>query len=584
MARQVLAGAGGLTGRVPRWLVTVLGAALVLLGLVLAVRPFRSLAALVILLVGGLLLSGLGELARGHRPWGPLHGLVQLLAALSLLLWPGLGLGVLTLVVAAALVVDGVLGMVEGLRSTGEDRWAAALTGLALTVVGILALAWRDVALLVVAVAFGLRLVLLGLHLVRGAKNTHRTHRSHRPGRPRPTSPHRRLTRAVLAVTGAMALAVVGVLVQLGHPRPDAFYSAPEEVPAQPGQLLAAEPFVTGVPDGASAWRILYTTTREDGIPAVASGLVVTGREQPGASPVIAWAHGTTGWAPGCAPSLLDEPFEAGALFVLEEMLERGWTVVATDYVGLGTEGPHPYVIGQGEGRSVLDSVRAAQQLEGPVLADTTVVWGHSQGGHAALWTGILAPDYAPELSIDGVAALAPASNLQALVQVIEQSPVGALFAVYVVQAYTSVYPEVRYEDYVRPGAQLLAREMAQRCLPDRGVLVSLGQSLLLDRPIWDRDPTTGPFGARLEQNVPTGRVEAPLLVAQGEADTLITPAAQEAYVTGRCAEGQEVDYRTYPGRDHLSLVAADSPAMEELLTWTTQRLAGSPAGDTCPG
>lgn len=230
----------------------------------------------------------------------------------------------------------------------------------------------------------------------------------------------------------------------------------------------------------------------------------------------------------------------------------------------------------------MLDSVRAARQLDGPVLEDRTVVWGHSQGGHAALWTGMLAPDYARELAIAGVAAVAPASDLHALVQVIEGSPIGALFAVYVVAAYTAAYPDVRHEDYVRPGAQLLARELAQRCLPERGVLVSLGQSLLLDRPIWDRDPTSGPFGARLTENVPTGRVAAPLLVAQGEADTLIAPVAQADYVAGRCAEGQQVDYRTYPGRDHLSVVAADSPAMAELLDWTAARLTDGPVTDTC--
>ena len=299
-------------------------------------------------------------------------------------------------------------------------------------------------------------------------------------------------------------------------------------------------------------------------------------------TPVVAWAHGTTGWAPGCAPSVLDEPFEAGALLVLDEVLARGWTLVATDYVGLGTASPHPYVIGQGEGRSVLDSLRAARELDGLDLDDRTVVWGHSQGGHAARWTGMLAPVYAPELRIDGVAALAPASNLEALVKVIEASPVGALFAVYVVQAYTSVYDDVRYEDYVRPGAHLLAREMAQRCLSERGVLVSLGQSLLLDRAIWDRDPTTGPIGRRLSENVPTGPVPAPLLIGQGEADTLITPAAQGAYVDGRCEAGQQVDYRTYAGRDHLRVVAADSPAVEDLLGWTVQRLQGAPVADSC--
>lgn len=100
-----------------------------LLGLVLALRPFRSLAALVILLVGALALSGVGDLVRGRRPWGPLRGLVQLLAALSLLLWPGPGLGVLTIVVAGALVLDGLLDLAEASRSTGAAdgprRWPA---------------------------------------------------------------------------------------------------------------------------------------------------------------------------------------------------------------------------------------------------------------------------------------------------------------------------------------------------------------------------------------------------------------------------------------------------------------------------
>lgn len=70
--------------------------------------------------------------------------------------------------------------------------------------------------------------------------------------------------------------------------------------------------------------------------------------------------------------------------------------IVATDYVGLGTAGPHPYLIGQGEARSLLDSVRAARQMPGLSLEPETVIWGHSQGGHAALWAGTLAPTYAP--------------------------------------------------------------------------------------------------------------------------------------------------------------------------------------------
>lgn len=561
--------------RLPRWVVVLVGLVLVGTGLVLALRPFRSLAVLVLLLVLALAVSGVGDLLRGRRPWGPLRGVAALAAALALLLWPGPGIGLLVVVVAVTLVVDGALDVVEGLRRDGPDRvagWADLLGGAAVAATGLLALAWQDVALLVVAVAFGVRMVLLGVRLL-GRR---------RPATAAPARSGRRLARAVAAVVGVAVLASAGVLVQRGHPRPDAFYGIPEAVPAEPGRLLRAEPFATDVPEGASAWRILYTTTREDGVPAVASGLVVRPDAATGPTPVVLWAHGTTGWAPGCAPSVLGAPFESGALMVLDEVVEQGWTLVATDYVGLGTESPHPYVIGQGEARSVLDSLRAAQQLDEVDLDDRTVVWGHSQGGHAALWTGMLAPSYAPELRLDGVAALAPASDLESLVQVVEGSRLGALFAVYVVQAYSSVYDDVRYADYVRPGAHLLAREMAQRCLSERGILVSVGQSLLLDKPIWDRDPTTGPFGRRLAENVPSGPVEAPLLVGQGGADTLITPRAQDAFVAGLCAGGQPVDYRTYEGHDHLSVVAADSPAIAELLEWTQDRLDGAPAEDAC--
>lgn len=561
--------------QLPRWVMVAVGCALVMVGLVLALRPFRSLAVLLLLLVAALTLAGVGDLLRARRPWGPLRGLAQLALALALLLWPGPGLSLLTVVVAVALIVDGVLDAAQALRrpaASGQDagpRWPEVLLGAAQVLVGLVALLWRDVALLVVAVAFGVRLVVLGVQLIRGPRR-------------RPTVGRWLPARSVAAIVGALALVITGVVVQTSHPSPDDFYVIPEEVPAEPGRLLRAEPFNREVPEGATAWRILYTTTRDDDIPAVASALVVTPEDAGGPTPVVAWAHGTTGWAPGCAPSVLPEPWESGAMFVLDDVLAEGWALVATDYVGLGTESPHPYVIGQGEGRSVLDSLRAARELDGPDLDERTVVWGHSQGGHAALWTGALAPDYAPELRIDGVAALAPASNLEALVKVIEESPVGALFAVYVVQAYTSVYDDVRYEEYVRPGAELLVREMAQRCLSERGMLVSLGQSLLLDRAIWDQDPTTGTFGRRLAENVPTGMIEAPLLVGQGEADTLITPAAQEAYVAGRCADGQQVDYRTYADRDHLAVVAADSPAVDDLFAWTQERLAGEPATDTC--
>jgi hypothetical protein len=61
----------------------------------------------------------------------------------------------------------------------------------------------------------------------------------------------------------------------------------------------------------------------------------------------------------------------------------------------------------------VLDAVRAAGEVVD--LAPRTVLWGHSQGGHTALWAGAEAASYAPELDLLGVAATAPATDLETI-------------------------------------------------------------------------------------------------------------------------------------------------------------------------
>lgn len=582
----------------------LLGLLCILLGAYLALRPFASLTLLVLVVVAALLLSGITSVVEGMRG-GPRRalavatGLQLVLAAVALLTWPGAGLGVISTVAALALVVLGVADVATASR--GTDRLTRALLGAASVLVGVVALAWPDVALLVIAAALGVRLVVSGWRLLAlGLRRTRSTsgyedQAGATGGVPTPgSSPNRRASRtrfvgAVLALGGALVLVGISLALERGSPRPDAFYDGPPSVPDEPGRLVSSEPFSRQVPAGATAWRILYTTTRDEGVPALASGIVVVPEREPSTYstpaqlPVIAWAHGTTGWAPGCAPSILDEPFESGALFVLDRVLAEGWALVMTDYVGLGTPSPHPYVIGQGEARSVLDSLRAARGLLGEELAQENVVWGHSQGGHAALWTGILAGTYAPELSFGGVAALAPASNLAAFVEVIDDMTGGSLFAAYVAQAYADVYADVSFDDYVRPGARRVLREMAQRCLSEPSLLVSVATSLFIGRQIWLEHPSAGPLAERLAENTPVGSIAAPLLLAQGEDDSLITQAAQDEYVMGLCELGVPVDYRSYAGRDHVGLVMPDSAAVAELFAWTRARFSGEAvATSTC--
>lgn len=569
--------------RLPWALSLAVGAGCAVLGIVLAVRPFLSLAVLVVLLAVGLVAHGIAELLRRDAPWLRVVLAIGWIAAGVLVLAvPGLTIGGLVLVVGIALVLSGAIGAVRALRGAGGDRWTALALAVASVLLGVVALAWPDVTVFVVAAVLGVRLVLLGGSLVidaiRRARTGASTVEADDAGVP-PRARARRRTGAVLALVGAAALLLVSVQLS-GVPRPDAFYDPPSAVPAEPGQLLRSEPFERAVPEGATAWRMLYTTTAADGAPAVASGLVVvpgTGDDHP----VVAWAHGTTGYATGCAPSLLEEPFVAGAMPDLSATLAAGWAVVATDYAGLGTAGSQPYLIGEGEGRSVLDAIRAAQQLEAGLGTDT-VLWGHSQGGHAALWAGGLAAGYAPELAIVGVAAMAPATDLPALLDGITGSPVGAVFGAFALAAYVEAYPEVAPGDYVRPGARIMVESMQQRCLTDPSTLVSLATSIVSDGRVWSQRPGDGELGERAAENVPTLPIGAPLLLAQGGADSLITARAQDGYVAARCAEGQAIDYRTYPGLDHMGVVTGESPLLPELRAWTADRFAGAPAADGC--
>jgi uncharacterized membrane protein HdeD (DUF308 family)/alpha-beta hydrolase superfamily lysophospholipase len=582
-----------LVGRLPWWIGSALGLACAVLGAILVFRPFTSLSVLIAVVAIGMMATGLTTLRAGlgrsslhrSRRLEVIIGLGWLAVGIAVFVWPDLSTRGLAVFVGAALVVDGVLDIVGGLRGSADERIASVIGGLASVIFGVLAWTWPDVTVLVVAVVFGARLVWAGL---RAAWEAFRTREGHtvEPEQPAPRGRIRRASRVVgmLAVL-VLALALAGVSARLnkGEPVVDAFYDAPESVPDQPGQLLQVEPFTKGIPDTAEAWRILYTTTRADDRPAVASGLVIVPKGGAAeARPIVAWAHGTTGVDRTCAPSVLDTGLEAGAFYLLDEVVDEGWALVATDYVGLGTEGGHPYLVGEPEARSVLDAVRAARQMASPSFTDRTVVWGHSQGGGAALWTNQIAADYADDVPLDGVAALAPASDLIGLVDNLSNVTGGSIFATYMVDGYASVYDDVDVGDYVRPAARTTFDETTERCLAEPSVIASVVGSLATDMSIFSKGLSTGALGARLSENVPAGPFSAPLLLAQGEADTLILPEVQAAYADGLCASGQVVDYRTYAGRDHVPLVTADSSLVPDLIEWTQARLAGDEPPSTC--
>lgn len=573
-----------------RGISVVLGAVCVVLGVLLILSPLTALAVLLWLVAIAAVATGIDDLvsARGLLwPWiTRATGLLWIALGAVAIAWPGLTVHGIAIVAGVGMVIGGLTRILTATSAATDERIAATLIGLTSIILGALALGWPDVTIFVIAVLLGARVVLFGFsHIVGGFWPRVSTRLSRAPGSPARPHDWLRIGASALALVVTVALLGVGLLFRAGAPSTNSFYTPSGNVPSHPGALLRSEAFTRDVPANARAWLILYTTTRSEGVSAVASAIVVApliGRVGP--RPVIAWAHGTTGIAEGCAPSLAKDPFGSGAFFALDQVVAQGWVLVATDYTGLGTMGPTPYLVGQGEARSILDAVRAAKQLGGLDLADQTVVWGHSQGGNAALWTGIIAPTYAPDVHVVGDAALAPTSNLTGLVADFQNVTGGSIFAAYVLSAYSAIYPDVRFNSYVRPGAQVAAHKVAGRCLVEPEVFVSVGTALVIGKNLFSKDPLSGALGARLQQNTPTGHIDAPLLIAQGEADPLVLPAVQAAYVRRQCQAGQPIDYLTFPGRGHVGLVEADSSLIPQLLQWTQDRFEGRPAPSTCSG
>lgn len=345
------------------------------------------------------------------------------------------------------------------------------------------------------------------------------------------------------------------------------FYEVPNPLPpGSPGALIRSERLL-GAPDGAAAWRVLYHSRDERGADIAVSGIVVAPTAPAPDRTVLAWAHPTTGTAQRCAPSVGDAPFSL--IEGLADFLKAGYVVAATDYPTAPT-----YLIGTPTANSVLDVVRAARALPEANAGTDLLLWGHSQGGHAALFAGERAAAYAPELRLEAVAVAAPAAELAALLDADIGDVSGVTIGSYAFDAYAEAYG-APLDAILTPAGVTATPQIADLCL--------LGQNAQqhdIARPLvgsyLKADPaTTEPWASLLARNTPgAARLPVPLFVAQGSADTLVRPETTADFVRRQCALGTEVTSLVIPGADH-GFVADD--ALPRLLPWLA-----APGGSTC--
>ncbi len=383
--------------------------------------------------------------------------------------------------------------------------------------------------------------------------------------------------RRLLWLAAVIALGCAG-----GPPPPGAFYTAPTDLAARaPGRLIRSEE-MSDAPPGAKAWRILYSSTGLDGKPVEVSGIVVAPELPPplAGRHVVAWAHPTTGVADNCAPSLREDVFDT--IPHLQALIALDYVVTATDYPGLGTSGPHPYLVGESEGRAVIDSVRAAREIEKAGASVRYAAWGHSQGGQAALFAGEMASIYAPELTLAGVAAISPATELARLLEDDVAERAGRLIASYSLWSWSRVYG-APLEPVVAEKAIPIIDRTVRDCVETwgetyRAVFDSAGlHAGFLKEGAFEAEP----WKRLLEENRPGRRpILAPIYVAQGEEDTIVRPSVTADFVAALCRTGERVKYETLRGVDHMRAGRASATGA---IQWMRDRLDGKRAPSTCP-
>ena len=350
------------------------------------------------------------------------------------------------------------------------------------------------------------------------------------------------------------------------------FYKAPKGWSSQAqGTLLRSERVYLPALH-AKAWRILYVSKNFAGYPTISSGMVFAPLSPGIERPVVAYAHGSLGLGSQCAPSRKSKPL--GASGWLQEMIDRGWVVTATDYAGLGTRGASSFLVGQDEAHDMWNSVAAAHGL--PSGAGTNVVLlGHSQGGHAALWSAQLGHRYAPDLNLRGVVALAPPTELSSLLSHKWNQASSWDLGPDIVEAWPAVYPLDLGSALTLNGRRVWHR-LSRTCSSTPDEFLQKGS-----QRFFLRDPVGLPSWkmALQSQSVPLLSPDIPVLLEQGLRDNVVLAITTKEFVNKQCAAGAMLQTQWRPSATHLSIMRE---SQEQFMQWIAERFAGKAASSNC--
>jgi hypothetical protein len=352
------------------------------------------------------------------------------------------------------------------------------------------------------------------------------------------------------------------------------FYEAPKPLPpGKPGELIHSSPaedyFLSA---DFSAYRILYHSRSATDQDVAVSAVVLLPEKTPPKEgwPVIAWAHGFTGAARQCAPSLLRNLYY-GPFFSM--YINLGYAVVATDYAGLGTDSRNAVMDGLSNANDVINSIPAAGAAV-PQLGKRWVVMGPYMGANAAIGVAEMEgrlrdPNYFGAVAISGIADLPDLYD-----RLSKEQALGMLS----VLAYgiKTIYPEFKVGDMLKEKALPAYHDVGETC-GILGKIIDLPVADLL-KSSWDSNRSVIQF---FDRNT-LGRTPAygPLLIIEDEGDPSFPPSLAVPVVARLCKQGDRVQVNKFsdPGPGQVL-----GGSVRDQMSWIEGRFAGRTAQNSCP-
>ncbi len=396
---------------------------------------------------------------------------------------------------------------------------------------------------------------------------------------PRRLAPLRRTAAIMLTSVALTLIAVSPGQAQPTTPgAPDGFYTAPPDLAAQPnGAVLRTRAVDVSRYGNADGWQILFRSTNSTGAPIAAATTVLVPRGGVD-RPLVSYQAIINSLGTQCGPShtLLSGRFsEAPALGPL---LSRGWALAIPDHLGPTSA----YGAARLGGQIVLDGIRASKQLPEMRLVRSPVgLAGYSGGGMATGWAAALAPTYAPELPIVGVAQGGVPTDLSRMATGLGLAPhpmFGLAFAAAL--GLEREYPtRMVISPFLSPAGTALRDRIANACeqqIIDDGAGHSTAEVSLLPAQV-----LAAPLRAVFDDNslvVYPQAPAAPVFAWHGAGDQLAPFDSTSATMHRWCSSGTRVQFAVLAG-DHGPAAIEGVPGA---FGYLSDRFAGVPAPSNC--